>query len=358
MRKNRYWLLIFLLFSLTLAGIAGDFVFAAPAANVGLTRFEVIPLDNAVRLEWDTDTELETAGFMIMRGQNNAFDYLADPTGSGRLFIVSEGGPASGFNYVHVDETVVNGDTFTYRLIEVEVDGSEILHAESTITVGIVPTNTPIVVGISGGSGNNDNASSATPTATQQAVGSPNPTSETNSTSIPSATTLPTSAPPKSATTVPIAQENAPDLATALPPSIVGPRIESEELLIDSLDQSDGQDESSIAVAFAQEDPENYPADDASEDGGDGIDPMNELQGSTEIQDNSERPDVIGAPEYPADSSAAESDLQPQDIETTSVPSGSAGIAYLWIAFIAALVIFTAAVLGAILLYTRQRSKE
>jgi ABC-type Na+ efflux pump permease subunit len=43
----------------------------------------------------------------------------------------------------------------------------------------------------------------------------------------------------------------------------------------------------------------------------------------------------------------------------TRTPGGSlAGKIYLWAAFIAALVIFIAAVVGAILIYTRQRSKE
>lgn len=45
--------------------------------------------------------------------------------------------------------------------------------------------------------------------------------------------------------------------------------------------------------------------------------------------------------------------------EETAVPTGGlAGKIYLWVAFAAALIIFTAAVLGAILLYTRQRYKE
>jgi len=58
----------------------------------------------------------------------------------------------------------------------------------------------------------------------------------------------------------------------------------------------------------------------------------------------------------PADDSIFELDAHAD--KTAIQGTLMAGKFYLWIAFIAAMVIFVAAVLGAILLYTRQRNKE
>ena len=360
MPKNNYWLLISILTLLSALGTTGGSSLAAPAVNVGLTRFEAIPLDNAVRLEWDTETELETAGFMLKRGQNNSFDYLADPAGTGTLFIVSEGGPAFGFNYVFVDETVINGEIYTYKLIEVEVNGSEVVHAESTVTVGLVPTNTPIELGSGGGNGSNNNPPPATTTATLQATAVASPTSETSNTAVVSATPFPTSVPVVAATKV-VPEEVSPDFATEPPTANDDQQKVSEQPAIDTTDQSEETTNSGVAVAFAQEDPQDYPAVETIEEApgelisDEEVDATNELQGSTVTSD---RPEVIGAPQYPADESPSGSETQVQDTETAAPSSGLAGKAYLWVAFIAALVIFAAAVLGAILLYTRQRSKE
>jgi hypothetical protein len=104
--------------------------------------------------------------------------------------------------------------------------------------------------------------------------------------------------------------------------------------------------ESGVAVTFAQEDPEEYPGPDPREG---------------ESFDTGEYPDHsvdIGTNQYPADERLPGSDSEFQTT-ITAVPTGSlAGKIYLWVAFAAALIIFTAAILGAILLYTRQRYKE
>ena len=147
---------------------AGKAFQASQALNVGLIRFEGIPLDNAVRLEWDTETELGTASYKVKRGQNSALVYLPAPSGNSDLFIGSEGGPNLGFDYSYTDDTTVNGERYTYQLIEIEVDGSEIPLADTTVTAGLVPTKTPVVVFAGGNGGGNSNqiANTAIPSAT------------------------------------------------------------------------------------------------------------------------------------------------------------------------------------------------
>ena len=119
--------------------------------------------------------------------------------------------------------------------------------------------------------------------------------------------------------------------------------------------------DSGVAVAFAQEDHPNYPEPDPLE--GESLDSMvddtsNNLEAPLETGENPDRPDFIGINRNPADNLPSASDSEVQNTETAVPTSSLAGKVYLWLAFVAALIIFTAAVLGAILLYTRQRHKE
>ncbi len=76
------------------------------------------------------------------------------------------------------------------------------------------------------------------------------------------------------------------------------------------------------------------------------------------VAENPDRPEVIGTNQHPADNRPSGSDSEVQNTETAAPTGGLAGKIFLWLAFAAALAIFTAAVLGAILLYTRQRYKD
>ena len=76
------------------------------------------------------------------------------------------------------------------------------------------------------------------------------------------------------------------------------------------------------------------------------------------VSEDPDRSEVIGTNHYPADNRSSGSDSEIQNTEKAVPSGGLAGKIFLWLAFFAALVIFTAAVLGAILLYTRQRYKE
>ncbi len=365
MLGTKTWLRISLMSALLIPLFIAATVFASPATNVGLTRFEAIPQDNAVRLEWDTETELETAGFMLKRGQNGSFAYVLDPDGSGDLFIFSQGGPAIGSNYVFIDEMVVNEETYTYQLIEVEVNGTEIMHAETTITVGMVPTNTPIVVagGSDNGGNNETNATTETVTATVTAS------------STATATTITTSTSPTNSTAFPSPTPSPSVLQTIAPATVVvdeePPRLAAEQVTAQSGESARDANQEAVAtvdagaaVAFAQEDPlsspesETVPATPLNTVPDTTTDPAAESPAMAEPDASLEPPRVIGATPYPVGSSTINPDSEFQDTETVPASSGLVGRVYLWIAFIASIVIFIAAVIGAILLYTRQRSKE
>ena len=73
-----------------------------------------------IEIEWVTETEFETAGFNIYRGltADGPFEQV-----NNRL-LPSDGDAAHGANYSFIDSNVVAGQTYYYRLEEVEYDNS------------------------------------------------------------------------------------------------------------------------------------------------------------------------------------------------------------------------------------------
>ena len=332
---------------------------ASQVLNIGLTRFEAIPLNNAVRLEWDTETELGTAGYKLKRGQNGTFSYLQDPTSSIDLFIPSEGGPSQGSSYSFLDGTAVNGQSYTYQLIEVTADGGEAVHAEKTVTAGVAPTNTPILLG--NGGGNNKTSTplpTTTATATQSASNTPNP----SSTPVPSVgvsiTPIPT------AKNTPLVNESQ----QVIPSPEIGTESFSEDAETNPVSEFQPSTDPGIAVAQAMEEPSqeqipSYPGIDLESPTQESTQTLDiapatqqeEIDSSNDIN-NSSQPAVIGNIRSINNTPTPDNDNTIQDSNASQ--GATAGRVYLWVAFIAALVIFVAAVLGAILLYTRRQKRE
>ena len=74
----------------------------------------------SIEVEWNTATELETAGFNLYRRQapNDEFERIND------ALIPSEGSATSGASYLFTDESVKPGETYYYLLEEVEYDAT------------------------------------------------------------------------------------------------------------------------------------------------------------------------------------------------------------------------------------------
>jgi hypothetical protein len=98
-----------------------------------------------IRIDWETETEINTAGFNVYRSETSDGEYrrLND-----RL-IPGEGNPVSGANYSFVDRNVVAGKTYFYRLEDVELDNSTSQHEVIEYTAPLVSWWVPIVVALS-----------------------------------------------------------------------------------------------------------------------------------------------------------------------------------------------------------------
>ena len=182
--------LVMVLLSLLLA--------AAPArANVSLTYFTLEQGTSATQIviKWGTETETNTGGYIIRRGDNanpaQARDIHTEP---------SRGSATTGFDYQYVDsDEVISGQVFYYWLIEVETGGRLNNLDNGQITAG-------------GGT--------ATPTPTSQPVtATPVP---------PTATPVPPTATPVPPTATPVPPAATQQSGDQAPAATATPRLSQE----------------------------------------------------------------------------------------------------------------------------------
>ncbi|MBX3056891.1 MAG: hypothetical protein KF770_10500 [Anaerolineae bacterium] len=83
-----------------------------------------------VKIEWETATEQNTAGFYLYRSLTPAGDFeLITPE-----MIASAGSAVSGSSYSFIDSHVVAGETYYYLLEEIEYDSTTHRYVEDMIS--------------------------------------------------------------------------------------------------------------------------------------------------------------------------------------------------------------------------------
>jgi hypothetical protein len=101
------------------------------AVAVELTSFEAAAGDGYVTLTWRTAAEVETYSFKIYR--NDEVIATVDAFGDAH-------------DYIYVDRQVTNGQTYTYQLSDVDLNGHETLHP---VICSVTPTNVPATYALS-----------------------------------------------------------------------------------------------------------------------------------------------------------------------------------------------------------------
>lgn len=101
---------------------------------VDLVSFTTGGLENAVVLEWETASEIDTAGFNILRRAEpgDAYTRITD------VLIPSVGGPAWGASYLFEDDEVTPGRVYTYLLQDVDFQGQTDEHGPVSAWAGLV----------------------------------------------------------------------------------------------------------------------------------------------------------------------------------------------------------------------------
>ncbi len=341
MYKRLIRFLFFLGIALLVLGGSRQVRAEAPT-NVGLLYFTATPQTDGIRLDWKTESELGTAGFIIKRAVGSSTTFVTlDNIG----FVASQGGVATGATYSRVDETAVYGQSYSYKLVEIETDSSETDLETVVVTFIIEPTATPVVIG--GG-----NPTTTAPTNTPVPTSTSRPSATPTGTAVPP--TLPSSAPtqgthtntplPSGVTPSPTAPEAAPTTATATP--------QDQPDTSPPLPTPDG------IVAFAQEtNPTPYPGPvtPAAESNNEPYPAAQPLENSVEPTPHPTTIDADVLPTVAVIGSQVE-DTQPENSAQPATPEGAVrGRVFLWMGFLIALFIFITGVVGAIVLYRRRR---
>ncbi len=197
----KYWLLLALLISLAggQPAAAADLLYTPN--GITLRYFRLQPQANAVVITWGTASEPDTAGFLVQRATSATGAY----SDFGIDFIEAEGDALNGSDYAATDNSVIAGQTYWYKLIEVETDNSQNTFGPVSVQAGATPTPTPAIIATTPGE---------------------NPTAVPTSTNIPTVTstpTTPTVTPTLAATPLPPTETAEPTAtATRTPLSVLG----------------------------------------------------------------------------------------------------------------------------------------
>ncbi len=328
---------------------------------VGLESFTATPLNNAVRIDWETGSESGTLAFRIKRGTNGSeqfLDYLGD-----NGYIYAEGGVAVGHDYSVTDDQVQNGDTHTYILIEVENDSSEIELDRVTVTVGIPPTSTPAIIPTNSGTITNPGATNQG-TATVRPTATATPNSQSNNSA-----TAPTSTPRRIVTVTPQAAQPE---NTATPTAVTIGNSSSNN-------QSNSSQSGSTTDSSGNTAAVNIPSTNevfAQEEAEESIQPV-EVADISAPQSQEDypalTPTTVTEETYPNNPTAAVPNTgevpvignssgynpqtpnvdQPKESRSFNTDSFESNL-FLWLGFIVALLIFATGLVGSIILFTRK----
>ncbi len=97
-----------------------------------------------IRIDWETETEINTAGFNVYRSEQPTGDFVL----LNDALIPSDGNATSGASYSFVDRNVSAGKTYYYRLEDVELDNSREQHDIINYTAPYVAWWVPIAAAI------------------------------------------------------------------------------------------------------------------------------------------------------------------------------------------------------------------
>jgi hypothetical protein len=97
---------------------------------ITLASFTATAHDGYVLVEWETASEIDNAGFNLWRSETEAGSY----TKLNADLIPAQGEPTTGASYSYVDDAVMHGVTYWYKLEAVDIYGTSTFHRPVSAT--------------------------------------------------------------------------------------------------------------------------------------------------------------------------------------------------------------------------------
>ena len=91
---------------------------------ISLTSFTATPKAGKVIIQWNTEAEIDNAGFNIYRAtaEDGEYEKIND------ALIAAEGSPTQGASYEFIDSGLRNGKTYYYKLEDIDNNGISTFH--------------------------------------------------------------------------------------------------------------------------------------------------------------------------------------------------------------------------------------
>jgi hypothetical protein len=96
----------------------------APPTAIELSSFNVTPNAIKVILEWETETEIDNAGFNLYRSETEDGNYIK----INDSLIPAQGSTTQGATYEYVDAGLKNKKTYYYKLEDIDLKGTSTMH--------------------------------------------------------------------------------------------------------------------------------------------------------------------------------------------------------------------------------------
>jgi hypothetical protein len=101
---------------------------------ITLASFDATAKSGRVVLNWSTESEIENAGFNILRSESLSGPFVK----INNSLISAKGSPTMGASYEYVDEDVKNRKTYYYKLEDIDLNGQSTMHGQVSATPRLI----------------------------------------------------------------------------------------------------------------------------------------------------------------------------------------------------------------------------
>ncbi|MCX5885994.1 MAG: DUF1566 domain-containing protein [Proteobacteria bacterium] len=97
---------------------------------IELSSFTASPANHQIIIRWETESEIDNAGFNLYRAEAEDGEYFKINS----YLIPAEGSPTQGASYEFIDKDVKNRRTYYYKLEDIDLNGNNTMHGPMSAT--------------------------------------------------------------------------------------------------------------------------------------------------------------------------------------------------------------------------------